>query len=184
MAASPFSVCVIGHSLVPTTVTLTNLPSVNLTVLRYPGATIDSLVLQLDAINFWSRQYDGIILCIGGNDLANRSVETVFSQLCSLANLIRSNATFLTICTIEYRNYPSNNRFGVTQESYRRKVVTINRKIKRFTRSLGCRNLDLCKHRFTTRRLGDGVHLDQGGIVYFCQQISNVIRAYLHEHTS
>ena len=186
MASSHFSVCVIGHSLLPTTVPLTQLPSVNvnLTVLRYPGATIDSLTRELDAINFWSRQYDGIILCIGGNDLAIHSVDTVFPKLCILARRLKINTSFLTICTIEYRLYPSNNRFGVSQENYRRKVVTINRKIKRFTRSLGCRNLDLCKHRFTTQRARDGVHLNQGGIAYFCQQIASVIRAYLHTHTS
>ena len=108
-----FHLCVIGHSLVPATVRLTELPNVRVTVLRFPGATVDSLTSQLTFLRLWIRHYDGIILCIGGNDLATDSVETVFSKICTLARRLKPLARFLTICTIEYRLYPSNNRFGV-----------------------------------------------------------------------
>ena len=111
-------VCVLGHSLVPTSIPL-NSPTV-----------------QLSNLDFWTRRYDGIILCIGGNDLARLSVDEVFNRLCDLCRRLRTQTTFLTICTIEYRLYPRQNRFRVDQETYRRKVVLINRKIKRFTRSI------------------------------------------------
>ena len=91
---------VIGHSLVPTTIPL-NSPSVQLEIIRYPGATIASLTDRLTDIDFWTRCYDGIILCIGGNDLARLSVDEVFSRLCDLARRLRTQTTFLTVCTIE-----------------------------------------------------------------------------------
>ena len=125
-------VCVIGHSLVPTTIPL-NSPSVQLVIIRYPGATIVLLTDKLSDIDFWTLRYDGIILCIGGNDLARLSVDEVFNRLCDLCRRLRTQTTFLTVCTIEYRLYPRQNRFRVDQETYRRKVVVINRKIKRFT---------------------------------------------------
>ena len=125
-------VCVIGHSLVPSAIQL-NVPSVQLEIIRHPGATINSLTDKLADINFWSRRYDGIILCIGGNDLSRLSVEEVFSRLCDLARRLKTQTTFLTVCTIKYRLYPHYNRFRIDQETYRHKVVTINRKIKRFT---------------------------------------------------
>ena len=110
-------VCVTGHSLVPTTIPL-NSPSVQLEIIRHPRATIASLTNRLTDINFWTRSYDGIILCIGGNDLARLSVDEVFSRLYDLARRLRTQTTFLTVCTIEYRLYPRQNRFRVDQETY------------------------------------------------------------------
>ena len=135
-------VCVIGHSLLPSSIPL-NVPSVQLYIIRHPGETINSLTDKLTDIDFWSRRYDGIILCTGGNDLSRLSVDEVFSRLCDLARKPKTQTTFLTVCTIEYRLYPHYNRFRVDQETYRRKVVTINRKIKRFTRGINCKILDL-----------------------------------------
>ena len=110
-------VCVIGHSLVPSTIPL-NLPSVQLDIIRHPGVTINSLTDKLTDINFWSRRYDGIILCIGGNDLSRLSVDKVFSRLCDLARRLKTQTTFLTVRTIEYRLYPYYNKFRIDQEMY------------------------------------------------------------------
>ena len=98
-------VCVIGHSLVPATIPL-NSPSVRLEIIRYPGATIPSLTGRLTDIDFWTRRYDVIILCIGGNNLARLSVDEVFPKFCDLTRRLRTQTTFLTVCTIEYRLYP------------------------------------------------------------------------------
>ena len=176
-----FQICVIGHSLVPTSIPLSNLSEVHIDILRYPVATISSLTDRLNNINIWTRQYDGIILCIGGNDLTRLTVEQVFSKLCHLARRLKSLTRFLTIYTIEYQLYPLDNRFRVDQQTYRRKVVTINHKIKRFTRGLGCKNLGLGKRCFTLQRVQDGVHFMPRGRDSFCFHISRVIRAYLQE---
>ena len=154
-------VCVLGHSLVPTSIPL-NSPSVQLEILRYPGVTIVSLTDKLSDLYFWTRRYDGIILCIGGNDLARLSVDEVFNRLCDLCRRLRTQTTFLTICTIEYRLYPRQNRFRLDQETYRCKVVIINRKIKRFTRSTDAKIVDLERRCFTLQRIGDGVHFTLG----------------------
>ena len=155
-------VCVIGHSLVPTTIPL-NSTSVQLDIIRYPGATIVSLTDKLSDIDFWTQRYDGIILCLGGNDLARLSVDEVFNRLCDLCRRLRTQTTFLTVCTIEYRLYPRQNRFRVDQETYRRKVVVINCRIKRFTRSIDAKIIDLGRRCFTLQRVGDGVHFKLGG---------------------
>ena len=123
-------VCVLGHSLVPVSISL-NL-SVQLEILRYPGATISILTEKLTDLDFWTRRYDGIIICIGGNDLARLSVEEVFDKLCDLCRRLRNQTSFLTVCTIEYRLYPRHNRFGVNQQTYRHNAMRINRKIKRY----------------------------------------------------
>ena len=172
-------VCVIGHSLVPTAIPLIS-PSVQLEIIRHPGATIASLTDRLTDINFWTRRYDGIILCIGGNDLARLSVGEVFSRLCDLARRLRTQTTFLTVCTIEYRLFPQQNRFRVDQETYRRKEVTINRKIKRFTRSIDTKIIDLGRRCYILQRVGDGVHFTVGGQNSLCQTLNNVICAYIH----
>ena len=108
--------CVVGHFFVPSAIPL-NVPSVQLDIIRHPGATINSLTDKLTDINFWSRRYDGIILCIGGNDLSRLSVDEVFSRLCDLARRLRTQTTFLAVCTIEYRRCPYYNRFRVDQET-------------------------------------------------------------------
>ena len=172
-------VCVLGHSLVPTTIPL-NSPSVQIEIIRYPGATIVSLTDKLSDIDFWTRRYNGIILCIGGNDLARFSVDEVFNRLCDLCRRLRTQTTFLTICTIEYRLYHRQNRFRVDQETYRRKVVVINRKIKRFTRSIDAKIVDLGRRYFTFQRVGDGVHFTLGGQNNLYRTLNNVIRAFVH----
>ena len=176
-------VCVIGHSLVPTAIPL-NSPTVQLEIIRHPGGTIASLTDRLTDINFWTRRNDGIILCIGGNYLARLSVDEVFSRLCDLARRLRTQTTFLTVCTIEYRLYPRQNRFRVDQETYRRKVVIINRKIKRFTRSIDTKIVDLGKRCFTLQRVGDGVHFTVGGQNSLCRTLNNVIRAFVHRSSN
>ena len=172
-------VCVIGHSLVPATNPL-NSPSVQLEIIHYPGATIASLTDRLTDIDFWTRHYNGIILCIGGNDLARLSVDKVFPKFCDLTIRLRTQTTFLTVCTIEYRIYPRQNRFRVDQEIYRRKVIIINRKIKRFTRSIDTKIIDLGRRCFTLQRVGDGVHFTTGGQNNLCRTLNNVIRAFVH----
>ena len=159
-------VYVIGHSLMPSAIPL-NVPSVKLDVVHHPGATINSLTDKLTDISFWSRRYDSIILCIGGNDLSRLSVEEVFSRLCDLARRLKTQTTFLTVCTIEYRLYPHYNRFRIDQETYQRKVVTINRKIKRFTRSIDCKILDLGRRCFTLHRVRDGFISQLGAKIAF-----------------
>ena len=148
--------CVLGHSLVPTFIPL-NSSTVQLEILRYPGATIVSLTDKLTDLDFWTRRYDGIILFIGSNDLARRSVDEVFNRLCALCRRLRTQTTFLTICTVEYRLYPRQNRFRVDQETYRRKVVLINHRIKRFARGIDCQNCRFRKevlHTATNRGWG------------------------------
>ena len=104
-------VCVLGHSLVPMFIPL-NSSNVQLEILHYPGATITSLTDKLADLDFWTRGYDGIILCIGGNDLARLTVDEVFNRLCDLCRRLRTQTTFLTVCTVEYRLYPCHNRIG------------------------------------------------------------------------
>ena len=176
-------VCVLGHSIVPTSIPL-NSSTVQLEILRYPGATIVSLTDKLTDLDFWTRHYDGIILCIGGNDLARLSVDEVFNRLCDLCRRLRNQTTFLTICTVEYRPYPRQNKFRVGQETYRRKAVLINRKIKCFARGIDAKIVDLGRRCFTLHRVRDGVHLTIGGQNDLCRILNNVIRAFVHRSSS
>ena len=176
-------VCVLGHSLVPTSIPL-NFSTVQLEILRYPGATITSLTDKLTDLDFWTRRYDGIILCIGGNDLARLNVDEVFNRLCDLCRRLRTQTTFLAVCTVEYQLYPRHNRFVVNQETYRHKVMLINRKIKRFTRGIDAKIVDLGQRCFTLQRVRDGVHFTVVGQNDLCWRLNSVIRAFVLRSSS
>ena len=176
-------VCVLGHSLVPMFIPL-NSSTVQLEILCYPGATITSLTDKLTDLDFWTRRYDGIILCIGGNDLARLTVDEVFNRLCDLCRRLRTQTTFLTVCTVEYRLYPRHNRFGVNQETHSHKAMSINRKIKRFTRGIDAKIVDLGRRCFTLQRVRDGVHFTIGGQNDLCQRLNSVIRAFVLRSSS
>ena len=120
------SVAVIGHSLVPTTVTL-DIDSVALDIYRFPGATINSLNHHLDQCNFWDETYDLIILCIGGNDLTKDNISNVFDKFCDLVRRLLPQTTKLSAYTVEYRLYQTDSRFGANRETYRRTVTKIRR---------------------------------------------------------
>ena len=174
-----FRVALIGHSLLPTRLYLRDLPTVETEIHRYPGATIDDLTARLTETEFWTKRYDGIIVCIGGNDLATFSVDETFDRICNLARRLRPITTFLTFCTIEYRLYPSENRFGIIQREYRRKANVVNRRIKRFMRSVEAKILDLGRRCFTLQRGRDGVHFNSSGQITFQYHIHRVISAFV-----
>ena len=176
-------VCVHGHSLVPVSIPL-NFSTVQLEILRYPGATITSLTEKLTDLDFWTQRYNGIIICIAGNDLARLSVEEVFNKFCDLCRRLRTQTTFLTVCTIEYRQYPRHNRFGVNQETYRHKVMLINRKIKRFTRGIDAKIVDLGRRCFILQRVRNRVHFTVVGQNDLCRCLNCVIRAFVLRSSS
>ena len=138
---------------------------------------------RLNDINLWPRRYDGIIFCIGGNDLSRLSVDEVFSKLCDLARRLRTQTTFLTVCSL-----PLSIDCILTiidlELTKRRKVVTINRKIKHFRRSIDSKIIDLGRRCLTLQGVGDGVHFTVGGQNSFCHTLNKVIRAYVHRSSS
>ena len=108
---------------------MSDLSHVHVDLYHYPGATIASLPNKLDQRDFWTITYDLVILCIGGNDLARDDLDQVFDNLCTLAKGLTSITKILTVCTVEYRLYPRGNRIGVDLQTFRCKVIKINRKI-------------------------------------------------------
>ena len=69
------SVAVIGHSIVPLSVRVNDIPDICVDLYQYPGATINSLTNKLNQREFWTKNYNLVILCIGGNDLAREDVD-------------------------------------------------------------------------------------------------------------
>ena len=129
ISVNMYRAAIVSHSLIPVSVCVNDLPDVSTDVYRFPGATIDSLTNKLDQRDFWNKTYAIVILCIGDNDLARDDVDQVLDKLCMLARKILPTTKILTVCTIDYRLYPRGNRFGVDLETFRRKVIKINRKI-------------------------------------------------------
>ena len=112
------SVAVVGHSLVPLSVSVNNIPDICIDLYRYPDATVNSLTNKLDQRGFWTKTYDLVILCIGGKDIARENVDQVFDKLCDLVKRVAKVTKYLTVCTIEYRLYLTGNWFGVDVETF------------------------------------------------------------------
>ena len=108
---SPF----VGHSLVPKSVNL-DLENVTVDIFRFPGATIDSLNRHLNQSSFWNKTYDLVILSIEGNDLTHDQVSDVFNKFCNLVRRLLTQTSSLSACTIEYRLYHADNRFGIGRD--------------------------------------------------------------------
>ena len=102
---------VLDHSLVPEPIVVEGLPDITVDIYRYPDAMIDVLTRNLTRDQFWSKTYDSVILCIGGNDLTREEPQIVFCDLSGLINRIAYRTKYLNVCTIEYRHYEGGNRF-------------------------------------------------------------------------
>ena len=87
----------------------------------------------------------------------------------------------LTVCTVEYRLYPTGNRFGVDIETFRCKVIKINRKIRRFMNSVKCRYLDMGKTAFTLNKAIDGVNFNSNSRAKFHDNLVRVIKAAYYQ---
>ena len=173
------SIAIVGHSLVPKTVNL-DLANMTLDIYCFPGATIDSLNHHLDQSSFWNKTYDLVILCIGGNDLTNDKVSEVFDKFCNLVRRLLTQSKKLSACTIEYRLYHADNRFGADRETYRWKATKINLKIRRFLTKIGHRYLDLGKTDFTYNRTREGVHFNSFAQSKFCNYIVREVRLIIN----
>ena len=145
-------------------------------IFRFPSATIDSLNRLLDQSSFWNKTYELVILCIGGNDLTLGQVSDVFDKFCNLVRRLQTQTSSFSACTIEYRLYYSDNRFGTGRETFRRKVIKINPKIGCFLSNLGHRCLDLGKTDFTYNRTRDGVHFNSFAQTKFRNYIAREVR--------
>ena len=97
------SVEVIRHSLVPLSVSVKDISDVHIDLYRYPGTTVISLTNKLHQRDFWTKSYDLVIICIGGNDLAREGVDQGFDKLCDLVKRVVPVTKYLTVCTVEYR---------------------------------------------------------------------------------
>ena len=100
-----FSVAVLGHSLVPKPIVVEELPDIIVDIYRYPDATIDVLTRNLSRDQFWTKTYNLIIVCIGGNDLTRSKPSKVFDDLCKFMRRVVPLAKHLKVCTIEHRSY-------------------------------------------------------------------------------
>ena len=170
-----YSIAVVGHSLVPKSVDL-DLENVTIDIFRYPGATIASLNQHLDQSSFWNKTYDLIILCIGGNDLTHDQVSDVFDKFCNLVRRLLTQTSSLSACTIEYRLYHADNRFGADKDTFRSKVIKINPKIRHFISNLGHCYLDLGKTDFSYNQTRDGVHFNSFAQTKFCKYIGREVQ--------
>ena len=112
------SLVVLGHFLVPESITVTDLTDVHIDIYRYPGAIVNTLTNKLDQQEFLGKIYDLVIICIGGNDLAREGMNQVFYKLCNFVKRVAPVTKYLTVCTVEYRLYPADNRFRVDSETY------------------------------------------------------------------
>ena len=142
-------------------------------------STIDSLNHRLDHSNFWSKTYDLVILCTGGNDLTHDKLSSVFNKYCDLVRRLLTQTSSISVCTIEYRLHDPDNRIGIDRQTYRSKVIRINPKIRCFISKLGHRYLDLGKTAFTHNWTRDGVRFNSLAQAKFCQYINMEVRQYL-----
>ena len=62
--------------------------------------------------------------------------------------------------------------------------MRINRKIKRFTRGIDAKIIDLGQRCFTLQRVRDGVHFSVAGQNDLCRRLNCVIRAFVARSSS
>ena len=62
--------------------------------------------------------------------------------------------------------------------------MRINRKIKRFTRGIDAKIIDLGQRCFTLQRVRDGVHFSVAGQNDLCRRLNSVIRAFVARSSS
>ena len=172
-----FNMAVVGHSLVPVSINVSELIGVNMGFYQYPGATIEVLGYKLIQCEFFDNSFDFIILCIGGNDLAGHDVDPVFDKLRKFVSKDHAVTSNLSVCTVEYRNYPEGNMFNVDPLQYKSKVARINRKIKRFVPKEGSIFVDMGRTAFTLKRINDGVHFNAYGRLKFHNLIVKIVKA-------
>ena len=56
------SVAVLGHSLVPETITVNDVTDVCFDIYRYPGATVNTLTYKFEQSEFRDKTYDLVII--------------------------------------------------------------------------------------------------------------------------
>ena len=121
----PYQVAIVGYSL-----TLCQFPCINgceVHIFRKPGGKISDIYSDSVFYGFRERCFPQVILQIGENDLVNLEVVDVCHALRDLVSYAQLCLVKVSICTFEFRNYPAENRFRISEGQYRVKVYRINR---------------------------------------------------------
>ena len=167
-----FNVAVLGHSLSPSEL---HVEGCSISVFRKTGGKWVDLESR-EFSEFWEKEYDLAIFIFGGNDLVSASSETVLNRALGYIERAKAKCKTIRVCSVEKRNYASNNRFGVVSRWYNRQRNHYNQKLKRNLRRVNVGVIDIGVPWLNNERSGDGVHYNTVGQTNFTRMLSRVIR--------
>ena len=172
-----FKVALVGHSQIPNTIT--PLRNTEVRVFKRPGGS----VFQFEEPPFsevFDYRPDLVILFLGGNDVAlygdeHQRIVSKLKQILARLKELSNNVIFVTL---ERRNYPLNNRFGVVNEVYNRNRKKVNDKLRAFLRRKSIRQINVTAPWFSENLRSDGVHFNSSAAIEFRRKIILAIQSY------
>ena len=153
-------VLVLGHSQLPKSIR--SMRGVHIQLERRGGASIDDLWNVRQYMYALRKQYDHVVLFLGGNDVTSVDVDTLYTKLESAVEHVRqkTGCTYLTVVLIEPRNWHGKDRHQVCSDIYTSRMFTLNRRLDRLGKRQGFKTLRLSSQPFQHGHVRDGVHFN------------------------
>ena len=153
-------VLVLGHSQLPKHIRC--MRGVQIKLARKGGASINDVWRERQFTNVLQKEYDHVVVFLGGNDVTSMDVDTLYTTFESAVNHIRqeTGCTYLTVVLIEPRNWLGKDRHQVLAATYTSRMLTLNRRLDRLGKRRGFYTLRLSSVPFQKGHRRDGVHFD------------------------
>ena len=179
-SARMYKVAVVGHSQIPKHIDIRD-PNVSVKIFRRSGARLEH-INELPFHEIFDSQYDLLVLFLGGNDIATypEEIERIIHDLKGLLLKYKAVAQEVVYVLIEGRQYPDNNRFGITNKVYESCRKRVNRNIRRFLMRQGIRSFNTTDYYFSNNVAKDGIHFNPAALNQLVQKIKDLI--YLKTH--
>ena len=152
------NVAVVGHSQTPT---IDSYDDVNIDTFMRGGAIISHAYMH-PLNECFNRQYDIVIIFLGGNDIGHRPVQTIGDELIELANAFEG-VRHVYVTQIEQRTYPVGHRHFVPYDDYRKQKNAINRRLVNYAKNNKSFRTINCSSPNYTDNSYDGIHFNVVG---------------------
>lgn len=168
-----YRVVIGGHSQLPV---IPNLNHTEISICKLSGGKLSDFWSHPNFQCMRDKNYDLAILFLGGNDVNDScKPSNIVSDIIHITEYLQQRNTNVVVTLLEPRQYSSNNRFGISPNTYEKVSKSVNKGLNKILKKRNVRTINLGARPFNEGHSRDGVHFNSTAKYYIAAKIKNCI---------